>query len=78
MSLLIEGSRIDALVDRYCSLTGESGKAEAVCQALLAQIAILSAQAERSRDIQQCAAAGEFVSTGPNDKRFMDREWGED
>lgn len=81
MSLLIKGSRIDALVERYCSLTGQSDKGEAVCQALMAHSAILSAQAahaEKIKDIQQRAAAAGFVASGGDDKGFMDEAWGED
>lgn len=81
MSLLIEGTRIDALVERYCALTGQSDKGEAVCQALIAQIAVLSdqgARAEKIQDIQKRAAEAGFVGTGDSDKRFMDQQWGED
>lgn len=81
MSLLIEDTRIDTLVERYCSLTGQSDKGEAVCQALMAQVAIHSAQAEHAekiRDIQERAAEAGFVGTGDNDRRFMDQQWGED
>lgn len=78
MSLLMKGSRIDALVERYCSLSGQSDKGEAVCQALMAQTAILSAQAvhaEKIKDIHQRAAAAGFVASGGDEKGFMDEAW---
>lgn len=80
MALLIKGSEIDALVRRYCAITGQTNKSEAVRQALVAQIALLSAQeslTDKVAKLQQRAAAAGFVSTGDDHKSFMDDQWGE-
>lgn len=79
MALLIKGEEIDALVSRYCAMTGQTNKSEAVRQALAAQIAALSEKeslADRVAKVQDRAAAEGFVSVG-DDKAFMDEMWGE-
>ena len=83
MAMLIKGDEIDALVARYCAMTGENNKSEAVRSALAAQIELLSraeSLTDRVAKIQQEAAALGFVSTGTDlagDKAFMDDMWGE-
>ncbi|MDT1064189.1 type II toxin-antitoxin system VapB family antitoxin [Paracoccus sp. CPCC 101403] len=83
MAMLIKGEEIDILVARYCAMTGEKNKSEAVRKALAAQIETLSRKeslADRVVKIQQEAAALGFVSTGTDiegDKAFMDEMWGE-
>jgi len=37
MAMLIKGNEIDALVAKYCAMTGQTNKSEAVRQALSAQ-----------------------------------------
>lgn len=80
MAMLIKGDEIDALVARYCAMTGQTNKSEAVRQALTAQIAALSAKeslTDRVAKVQDRAAAEGFLSAG-SDKTFMDEMWGED
>lgn len=79
MSVLIKGGEIDALVARYCAMTGQTNKSEAVRHALAAQIAALSAQetlTERVAVLQRRAADEGFFPVG-GDKAFMDDMWGE-
>lgn len=81
MAMLIKGDEIDALVAKYCAMTGQKNKSEAVRQALAAQIEALSAReslADRVAKIQRRAADAGFVATGGSDKTFMDEVWGED
>ncbi len=83
MPLLIEGPEIDDLVARYCALTGQPDRGEAVRQALAAQVAVLSAHATLAGEvarIQQRAADAGFVTGKRDDKAdkdFMDEQWGE-
>ena len=42
MAMLIKGNEIDDLVAKYCAMTGEKNKSEAVRKALAAQIEVLS------------------------------------
>lgn len=83
MAMLIKGDEIDALVAKYCAMTGLKNKSEAVRKALAAQIEALSREeslADRVAKIQQEAAALGFISTGSDiagDKAFMDDMWGE-
>lgn len=83
MAMLIKGDEIDALVARYCAMTGLTNKSEAVRKALAAQIEVLSREeslVDRVAKIQQEAAALGFVSTGTDmagDKAFMDEMWDE-
>lgn len=79
MAMLIKGEEIDALVARYCALTGQTNKSEAVRQAISAQIAALSAKetlTDRVAKVQERAAAEGFGFAGC-DKAFMDEMWGE-
>lgn len=83
MAILIKGDEIDRLVSRYCAMTGQKNKSEAVRAALAAQIELLSSKeslTDRVAKIQQEAAALGFVSDGSDiagDKAFMDDMWGE-
>ena len=80
MAMLIKGDEIDALVAKYCAMTGQKNKSEAVRQALAAQIEALSAReslADRVAKIQRRAADAGFVAPGGSDKAFMDEMWGE-
>lgn len=83
MTILVKGDEIDQLVHKYCAMTGQKNKSEAVRQALAAQIDALSRKeclADRVAKIQQEAEALGFVSTGSDiegDKAFMDDMWGE-
>ncbi len=83
MAMLIKGDEIDSLVTRYCAMTGEKNKSEAVRRALAAQIEALSAKetlADRVAKIQRRAMETGFVSVGNDieaDKVFMDQQWGE-
>lgn len=83
MAMLIKGDEIDSLVTRYCAMTGEKNKSEAVRRALAAQIEALSAKeslADRVATIQRRAVETGFVSVGNDieaDKVFMDQQWGE-
>ncbi len=83
MAILIKGDEIDHLVTRYCAMTGEKNKSEAVRKALAAQIEALSAKetlADRVAKIQRRAVEAGFVSVGNDveaDKAFMDQQWGE-
>mgnify|MGYP002737506421 CR=1 FL=1 len=81
MAMLIKGDEIDALVAKYCAMTGQKYKSEAVRQAVAAQIEALSAReslADRVAKIQRRAADVGFVAPGGSDKAFMDEMWGED
>ena len=81
MAMLIKGDEIDALVAKYCAMTGQKNKSEAVRQALAAQIEALSAReslADRVAKIQRQAADSGFVAPLGSDKAFMDEMWGED
>lgn len=80
MAMLIKGDEIDVLVTRYCAMTGEKNRSEAVRKALAAQIEALSSQerlADRIARIQRRAAEAGFVSTGTDLKPFLDEQWGE-
>lgn len=80
MAMLIKGDEIDRLVERYCAMTGQKNKSEAVREALAAQIEALSRQetlAAKVAKIQQSAAEAGFVSSGEDLKPFMDELWGE-
>ena len=83
MAMLIKGDEIDALVAKYCAMTGVKNKSEAVRKALAAQIEALSAKetlADRVAKIQRRAVEAGFVSVGNDveaDKAFMDQQWGE-
>jgi len=79
MAMLIKGDEIDALVAKYCAMTGQTNKSEAVRQALAAQISALSTKetlTDRVGKLRGRAAAEGFVSAG-DDKAFMDDMWGE-
>lgn len=81
MAMLIKGDEIDALVAKYCAMTGQKNKSEAVRQALAAQIEALSAReslADRVAKIQRRAADAGFVAPRGSDKASMDEMWGED
>lgn len=81
MAMLIKGDEIDALVAKYCAMTGQKNKSEAVRQALAAQIEALSAReslADRVAKIQRRAADAGFTAPDGSDKVFMDEMWGED
>ena len=81
MAMLIKGDEIDALVAKYCAMTGQKNKSEAVRQALAAQIEALSAReslADRVAKIQRRAAEAGFVAPGGSDKAVMDEMWSED
>ncbi|MFN8683761.1 type II toxin-antitoxin system VapB family antitoxin [Paracoccus sp. P2] len=81
MAIHIKGDEIDALLVRYCAMTGQTNKSEAVRQALMAQINALSAReslSTRVGKVQAKAAAAGFVSTGEDLKPFFDEQWGED
>lgn len=83
MAILVKGDEIDQLVQKYCAMTGQKNKSEAVRQALAAQIELLSRKeslTDRVAKIQREAAALGFVSTRSDmegDKAFMDDMWGE-
>lgn len=80
MAILIRGDEIDALVEKYCVMTGQSNKSEAVRRALAAQIEALAAKeslADRVAKIQRKAAESGFVAPKSSDKAFMDEMWGE-
>ncbi len=79
MAMLIKGNEIDALVAKYCAMTGQTNKSEAVRQALSAQISALSkveSLTDRVGKLQSRAAAEGFAPAG-DDKAFMDDMWGE-
>ncbi|QLH17085.1 type II toxin-antitoxin system VapB family antitoxin (plasmid) [Paracoccus pantotrophus] len=81
MAMLIKGDEIDALVAKYCAMTGVKNKSEAVRKALAAQIEALAAEerlVDRVGKIQRRAAEAGFVSTGEDLKPFFDEQWGED
>lgn len=81
MAMLIKGDEIDALVAKYCAMTGVKNKSEAVRKALAAQIEALAAEerlVDRVSRIQRRAAEAGFVSTGEDLKPFFDEQWGED
>lgn len=80
MAMLIKGDEIDALVAKYCAMTGVKNKSEAVRKALAAQIEALAAEerlVDRVGRIQRRAAEAGFVSTGEDLKPFFDEQWGE-
>ena len=80
MTILIKGDEIDALVARYCAMTGETNKSEAVRKALAAQIEALSRQeklADRMAKVQRRAVEAGFAGTGADLKPFFDEQWGE-
>lgn len=83
MAVLIKGDEIDRLLARYCAITGETNKSEAVRKAIAAQIDFLSAQqslAERVSEIQRLAEKLGFEPREGDiegDKAFMDDMWGE-
>lgn len=83
MPLMNDGPEIDELVTRYCTLTGLTDKGEAMRQALVAQIAVLSAHKKLAGEvarIQRRAADAGFVAAKSDrkaDKNFMDDHWGE-
>lgn len=80
MAILIKGEEIDQLVRKYCAMTGQKNKSEAVRQALAAQIDAISSQeslAAKVAKIQQQAANAGFTSSGDDLKPFMDDMWGE-
>jgi antitoxin VapB len=83
MAVLIKGDEIDRLLARYCAITGETNKSEAVRKAIAAQIDLLSAQpslAERVSEIQRLAEELGFEpreSDIEGDKAFMDEMWGD-
>lgn len=81
MAMLIKGNEIDTLVAKYCAMTGEKNKSEAVRKALAAQIEVLSGRerlVDRVAKIQRSAAEAGLVSTGEDLKPFFDEQWGED
>lgn len=83
MAMLIKGEEIDSLVAKYCAMTGEKNKSEAVRKALAAQIEALSAKetlADRVAKVQRRALEAGFGSVTNDikaDKAFMDQQWGE-
>lgn len=80
MAILIKGDEIDQLVRKYCAMTGQKNKSEAVRQALAAQIDALSkreSMTTKVAKIQQSAAGAGFTSSGDDLKPFMDEQWGE-
>lgn len=80
MAIHIKGGEIDALLVKYCAMTGESNKSEAVRKALAAQIEALSGKerlADRMAKIQRRAAEAGFAGTGADLKPFFDEQWGE-
>lgn len=80
MAMLIKGDEINALVAKYCAMTGQTNKSEAVRQAIFAQISAMSSAeplADRVSKLRARAAEQGFVSAG-SDKAFMDELWGED
>ena len=81
MAMLIKGDEIDNLVAKYCAITGEKNKSEAVRKALAAQIEALTGKerlVDRVAKVQRRAAEAGFVSTGEDLKPFFDEQWGED
>ena len=81
MAMLIKGDEIDALVAKYCAMTGVKNKSEAVRKALAAQIEALAGMerlVDRVAKVQRRAAAAGFVSMGEDLKPFFDEQWGED
>lgn len=80
MAILVKGDEIDQLVQKYCAMTGQKNKSEAVRQALAAQIDALSREetlADKVAKIQQSAKAAGFKSSGDDLKHFMDEQWGD-
>ena len=80
MAMLIKGNEIDALVAKYCAMTGETNKSEAVRKALAAQIEVLASQerlTDRVAKIQERAAEAGFVGAGTDLKPFFDEQWGD-
>lgn len=78
MAMLIKGDEITALVAKYCTMTGEKNKSEAVRKAVAAQIEALRGKerlADRVAGLQRRAAAVGFVSTGKDLKPFFDEQW---
>jgi len=83
MAMLIKGDEINSLVARYCAITGEQNKSEAVRKALAAQIEALSGKetlADRVAKVQRRALEAGFRSVANDieaDKAFMDQHCGE-
>ena len=80
MAMHIKGDEIEKLVDKYCAITGQRNKSEAVREALAAQIDALSRKeslADKVTKIQRSARMAGFVSSGDDLKPFMDDMWGE-
>lgn len=81
MAMLIKGDEIDALVAKYCAMTGLKNKSEAVRQAVAAQIEAIASKerlVDRVGKIQRRASAAGFVSANEDLKPFFDEQWGED
>ena len=66
MAMLIKGDEIDALVAKYCAMTGVKNKSEAVRKALAAQIEALAAEerlVDRVGNSRGIARRGNSVAT---------------
>lgn len=80
MAIMIKGDEIDALIARYCAMTGETNKSAAVRQALAAQIEALAGKerlGDRMAKLQHRASETGFIGTGADLKPFFDEQWGE-
>lgn len=74
--MLIKRAKIDVLVIRYCTLTEEGDKNEAV-QAQIKALASQERVTDRAAKIQRSAAEAGFVVTGGKLKPFFDDQRGD-
>lgn len=70
MSILVKGNEIDRLVDKYCALTGETNRSQAVRDALASQVDTLTNRVpllHQIRAIQARARAAGFAPASARD-----------
>ncbi len=70
MSILVKGDEIDRLVDKYCALTGQTNRSQAVRDALTMQIEALTNSVpllHQIRAIQARARAAGFAPASARD-----------